>query len=129
MLERDFGATKIYNRSKNPVQTRSFDGFSMKEIAIRDGADYSEVFYDQGNIKALPGGIIIAFKPHWDETQIKQWVETQGLVIDKPLLADLNIWLIRSQSGLDGLILANKITEQGEVEYATPNWWQPASTK
>jgi hypothetical protein len=129
LLEKKIGSAKVYRLSEGG-QTKSIQStHSIKKSADEDGTLFSEVFDSSGQMKALPGGIIVSFKKDWDEKAIAQWADKQNLVINKPLLRNINLWLINSPSGIETLNLANKITEQGEVNYATPNWWQPATPK
>lgn len=76
-----------------------------------------------GQRRALPGGILVTFKPGWSEKKVKQWVGEKGLSIRQKMNFG-NIYLLDSAPGLDSLNLANSIYESGEVEGASPNWWQ-----
>jgi len=75
-----------------------------------------------GQRKALPGGILVTFKPDWSDTKVKQWVSSKGLTIKQKMNFG-NIYLLDSAPGLASLSLANSIYESGEVEGASPNWW------
>ena len=76
-----------------------------------------------GQRRALPGGILVTFKADWDESKVKQWVGEKGMTIKQKMNFG-NIYLLDSAPGLDSLNLANSIYESGEVEGASPNWWQ-----
>ena len=128
-LEKRFGEIRVYRFPVHSGQSKSVSNFSAKQSAADDGTQYSELFKGRGGVKALPGGIIISFKTDWSEQKIKEWALQHNVRINKSLIKQLNLWLIDSPSGIKTLELANKITEQGEVNYATPNWWRAVGKK
>ena len=76
-----------------------------------------------GMMRTLPGNIVISFRPDWNRSKIDSFVISNNLqVIDKMKISG-NIYLIRTESGLGALILANKIRTMSGVIAAYPNWW------
>lgn len=128
LLEKNYGNAQLYNRNK-ALTSKNAHALSLQKEAQQHNENYSPIFKDAGEIKALPGGVIISFKSDWDEQMISQWATQHHLTIVQPLIKSINLWLIHSESGMASLELANKLTEQGEINYASPNWWRPASTR
>lgn len=92
-------------------------------------ASLSPVFYPtrQGGPRmALNGRLVVRFKAEWSLAQIERWAERQGVRLLKPVLESRNIYLFQAKAGLAALTQANAIQRSGEVEYATPDWWQEA---
>ncbi len=73
---------------------------------------------------ALPGNIIIAFSENWNLQQADQWLEEKGLEVLKPVIKGQGIFLVKSETGLASLMLANELSKAHEVRYAMPDWWQ-----
>lgn len=85
---------------------------------------YREGDSPAGRLMALPGGVMVQFKPDWSDAQIQRWADVQGL----QLLHRLNLpgqWhLVATEAGTAALTLANQIHTSGDVVSARPNWWR-----
>ena len=94
--------------------------------AIQPTAKVSPVFRDTpgagGRIRALPGNVIVTFRPDWTEAQVRAWAKGRGLELVRPLNVN-NAWVIRTEPGTAALDLANTLHRSGEVVAATPYWW------
>jgi len=94
---------------------------------------YSPVFsdgaVDGARKRALPGNIIVKFKPDWTESRISAWTSAQGLPIAGKLEIGLKIYVLRTDPGLVALEIANRIHHSGEVVSAQPNWWVEVTTR
>ncbi len=84
---------------------------------------YREGDSPAGRLMALPGGVMVKFKPAWTRAQIDAWVTGRGLVIERAM-ATTSWFLLASPAGDASLALANSIFESGDVLAATPNWWK-----
>ncbi len=105
------------------------EGLQKTRMMSPDGM-YSPVFNDGGTRKrALPGGIIVYFKPDWTASQISAWTASQGLSIMNKLEIGLNIYVLKTAPGLVALETANRIHKSGDVISAQPNWWVEVSTR
>ncbi len=107
---------------------------SYKSVAgVIPGAAVSPVFHDGGSatgrLMALPGGVLVNFKPDWTAQQVSDWAAAKGLAVDKKLSIGQNWYLIKSAPGQASLDLANQIHQSGDVISATPNWWKDTSTR
>ena len=79
--------------------------------------------------RALPGGIIVAFKPDWTEARVIAWAAQQGLPIASKLEIGPNVYVLNTDAGLAALAAANRIRAGGEVVSAQPNWWVEVTTR
>lgn len=96
---------------------------SLSALSTSMKDSLSPVFTNGGQRMVLPGGIIVTFKAGWDENKVKQWADSKGLTIKQKMNFG-NMYVLNSEPGLASLNLANSIYESGEVEGASPNWWQ-----
>ena len=75
-------------------------------------------------MRALPGNIIVTFKPGWTDAQVAQWVAERQLVVVRRLnIIDQQVYVIKTGPGMESLETANAIFKSGEVARAIPNWW------
>jgi hypothetical protein len=84
---------------------------------------FQDLPHPGGRKRALPGGIIVWFNPHWSDAQVMEWSQEQGLTIVKKINIGPQVYLIETAPGLASLETANRINQSGEVEAASPNWW------
>lgn len=93
----------------------------------------SPLFKEGGQFKALPGGIIVSFKPEVKEGEIQSLCEAYKLKLKKKLSPDgaAEVWLIETPSGLESLRLSNDFIENHSniVASSRPNFWQPINTR
>lgn len=93
----------------------------------------SPLFKEGGSIKALPGGIIVSFKPGVSENEIQFLCEIYHLKLKKRYSSEDEpaVWLIETDAGLESLRLSNLFRETHNqfVQSARPNFWQPINTK
>jgi len=106
----------------------------MRQARVaKPAGKYSPVFSDgansSGRKRALPGGIIVTFKPDWTDAQITAWTAQQGLPIASKLGIGPNVYVLNTDAGLAALTAANRIRAGGEVVSAQPNWWVEVTTR
>jgi hypothetical protein len=101
--------------------------------AVNPAGKYSPVFSDGpadgARKRALPGGVIVYFKPDWTESQISAWTASQGLSIARKLEIGPNIYVLETAPGFAALETANRIHQSGGVVSAQPNWWVQVTTR
>jgi hypothetical protein len=101
--------------------------------AANPAGKYSPVFSDGpadgARKRALPGGVIVYFKPDWTESQISAWTASQGLSISSKLGIGPNIYVLKTAPGFASLETANRIHQSGDVVSAEPNWWVEVTTR
>jgi len=107
----------------------------LKPAALVKGASASEspVFRDAkasgSATRALPGGVIVRFRPSMPEEQRRQLIATHRLEPVRELGEGSGLWLMHGAPGLASLDLANRLYESGDFAAASPNWWQPRRLK
>lgn len=114
-VEGDLGQVMQAARAANPAGKYS--------PVFSDGADSS------GRKRALPGGIIVAFKPDWTEARVIAWAAQQGLPVESKLEIGPNVYVLKTDAGLVALDSANRIRRSAEVVSAQPNWWVEVTTR
>jgi hypothetical protein len=77
-------------------------------------------------IRALPGGVLVTFKPDWDRPRIEGWLTSKSLQLDsgEPVVAEANMWLVQTVPGLPALLVANELKKTGELVDVVPNFWR-----
>jgi hypothetical protein len=124
--------------SRGIVHIWRFDGDGAEQAlrqarAVNPAGKYSPVFSDGaedgGRKRALPGGVIVYFKPDWTESQIGAWTASQGLSIASKLEIGPNIYVLQTAPGFAALETANRIHQSGAVVSAEPNWWVEVHTR
>lgn len=94
---------------------------------------YSPVFHDaptrSGSMRSLPGNIIVYLNPDWDKVEIRRWLELGGHEVVKKLDVRANVFVIKTEAGINALQLANELYESGEVVAAFPDWWLESTTR
>ncbi len=126
-LKKVIGGARIWSIEPAAIAT-------LKSLsASNNGRNYSPVFHRgftlQGPRMALPGNIIVTFKPDWSREQIDAWAGLRELQIFQQLPIGVNIFVIKTDAGMTGLELANELYRSGEVLTATPNWWREVFTR
>lgn len=92
-------------------------------------AVYREGDSPAGRLMALPGGVMVKFKPDWSRARIEAWLAGRGLAIERQLAMQGSWFLIATPAGQASLDTANAIFETGEVLAASPNWWKQTVTR
>lgn len=111
------------------LDVKSFTSTALKpdETAIQAPFKYSPVFHDaateSASIRALPGNVIVYLNPAWDQDRIRRWMEIRGFEIIKMLNVRPNVYVVKTEPGIEALELANALYESGEVVAAFPDWW------
>lgn len=90
---------------------------------------YREGDSPAGRLMALPGGVMVQFKPEWSDTQIQAWADGQGLQLVHKLSLPGQWRLVATETGTAALALANQIHASGDVVSARPNWWRQTAPR
>ena len=90
---------------------------------------YREGTSPAGRLMALPGGVVVKFKPDWSDAQVRAWPQAKGLTVAQRLGTTDNWYLIATAPGSAALELANRLQAGGEVLAATPNWWKQTAAR
>ena len=94
---------------------------------------YSAVLHDgpssNGRMRALPGNIIVYLNPQWSTGDVNGWLRAHKLEVVKKLAIGPNIYVIKTEPGMEALDTANALYKSGEVKAAFPDWWQEVTTR
>jgi hypothetical protein len=93
---------------------------------------YSPAFYPSSSresIWALPGGVVVGFPALWSPTEVERFALAAGLEVDQRVTEGGMIYLLRTAPGLPSIEAANRIANDPDILWATPNFWQSASTR
>lgn len=82
-----------------------------------------------GRLMALPGGMVVTFKPEWSDSQVREWAARKGHEVQQRLEISGNWYVLRTDPGLASLDAANALHESGAVVSASPNWWKETVTR
>ncbi len=106
---------------------------SIVEKQASHGDDAGPVFKSEsgGEIMTLPGGVLLALDPEWDETQVEDFFAQNGISSDKVSELDFipNGFLIETDAGFPSLDLANELADQDGALISSPNWSREVETK
>ena len=97
------------------------------------GSDTSPVFKSEsgGELMTLPGGVLLALDPDWDETQVADFFAGNG--ISKDQISEMtfieNGYVVDTDSGFPSLDLANDLASQDGVLISSPNWSREVEAK
>ena len=106
---------------------------SIIERQDRHGTDDGPVFKSEsgGGLMTLPGGVLIALDPEWDQSAVDSFFEDHGITTDQ--VSELgfieNGFLVETDSGFPSLDLANELASQDGVLISSPNWSREVEPK
>ena len=92
----------------------------------RHGSTAGPVFLSEsgGGLMVLPGGVLLALDPEWDEGRIDRFFSAGGIKRDRVTRKDFagNGFFVETDPGFPSLELANALAEKAGVVFAAPNW-------
>ena len=95
--------------------------FSQKSTIPTYNKDELPVFTNRAGTKIIPtGNIIIKLKKSID---YEKWTKKNNLKIIKIVSYENNIILIKSPAGIKAIEISNKLANQKEILYISPNMW------
>ena len=106
---------------------------SIVQRDARHGTDNGPVFKSEsgGGLMTLPGGVLLALNPEWDQAEVDSFLADNGITSDQ--ISELgfieNGFLVETESGFPSLDLANELANQDGVLIASPNWSTEVETK
>ena len=106
---------------------------SIVQRATGEVVDSRPVFRSEsgGGLMTLPGGVLVALDPEWDEQQVEDFFIQNGISLARTTGLDFieNGFLIHTEPGFPSLELANELAANDGVEMSSPNWWREAQAK
>jgi len=125
------GSLRLWKLSENVTARTTIQ--SLKSMHANAKSRYSPVLQDgpsnSGRMRALPGNIIIHLDPSWEQATVDNWLDKNKLEVVRKLNIGPNIFVVKTDSGLVSLEIANKLHESGEVVAAYPDWWTEVATR
>jgi hypothetical protein len=99
------------------------DSLTRKQSGPDDG---QPVFRSEsgGGLMTLPGGIILALDPEWDQAAVEKFFSQNGISLDRTSELDflVNGFFVETEPGFPSLELANALAGQEGVIISSPNW-------
>lgn len=97
------------------------------------GADSDPVFKSEsgGELMTLPGGVLLALDPEWNEDQVNDFLSENNISPDQVSEMGFieNGFLIETESGFPSLEIANELAAQDGVLISSPNWSREVEAK
>ena len=127
-------------RVQNPQDTTVDDEIVARDgttdIVRRQAGDNEEahpIFRSEsgGGLMTLPGGVLLALDPAWDQDAVERFFSINGIPPDRRSNLGFmkNGFLIATAPGFPSLELANVLATQQGVMSSSPNWWTELQAK
>ncbi len=126
VLQNDLGVQKTSANSESDevVVAKGQDSIVRKQSS--QGSDVQPVFKPESGegLMTLPGGVLLALEPGWDDAQVKKFFAGNDIAEDRLTELDFldNGFLVSTEPGFPALELANALAHQDGVVSASPNW-------
>ena len=105
------------------VKKGELDSITRKQSGLGDG---QPVFRAEsgGELMTLPGGIMLALDPEWDQATVEKFFSRNGISLDRTSELDFldNGFFVETEPGFPSLELANALAGQDGVIISSPNW-------
>ena len=127
------GATEDYAVTKEDygVTKGEVNGIVGKQTEL--GSDGQPVFRSEsgGELMTLPGGIILALDPEWDQDAVQEFFSRNGISLERTSELDFldNGFFVETEPGFPSLDLANDLAGQEGVVLSSPNWSREVELK
>ena len=99
---------------------------SIVQRQDRHGADAEPVFLAEsgGGLMTLPGGVVLALDPEWDEAHVDRFFSDSGIAPSRVTRGEFaeNGFLVETEAGFASLTLANALAGKAGVLFSVPNW-------
>ena len=97
------------------------------------GSDDQPVFRSEsgGELMTLPGGIILALDPEWDQHTVERFFSRNDIALDRTSELDFlpNGFFVETEPGFPSLELSNTLADQDGVILSSPNWSREVELK
>ena len=132
-LQEDLVVQKTADIAPDDVVVAKGSADSIVQKQAKHGQDALPVFKPEsgGGLMTLPGGVLIALDPGWDEDMIDSFLSKNGISTDRTseLGFIVNGFVVETEAGFPSLELANELASQDGVMISSPNWWMEVETK
>lgn len=101
---------------------------SSSTSTLNSTESLSPVYVDAaGNVRALPGGVIVTFDAEVGPDAARAAIEAGGHTVERQLAP--GIWLVHTASGDAAVETARALAASGGYRSVEPNWWRQPVTK
>ena len=108
-------------------------GYSIVHRQPRHDQDALPVFRSEsgGELMTLPGGVLLALDPEWDQAKVDGFFSANGISRDgaSELTFIQNGFFVATGPGFPSLELANELAAMNGVVISSPNWWREVQPK
>ena len=133
ILQTDLALEK--NSAINPDHVVVVNGLNQSIVRKQTGGgtDTLPVFRSEseGGLMTLPGGVLLALDPEWDEVKIEGFFSRNNIAADR--ISELeflkNGFFVETAPGFASLELANALAAHEGVVISSPNWWSEVAAK
>ena len=112
------------------VKKGELDSITRKQSRPGDG---QPVFRSEsgGELMTLPGGIMLALDPEWDQAAVEEFFSRNGISLERTSELDflVNGFFVETGPGFPSLELANALAGQEGVIISSPNWAREVDLK
>ena len=133
LLQDDLTVQKTSEISSSDVVLVKGAVDSIVERQPQHGTDTDPVFKSEsgGGLMTLPGGVLLALDPTWDQADVDSFFADNGISPDRISELDFieNGFLVETDSGFPSLDLANELASQEGVMISSPNWSREVEAK
>ena len=133
ILQTDLALEKNSAINPNDVVVVKGSNRSIVRKQPGGGTDSLPVFRSEsgGGLMTLPGGVLLALDPEWDEVKIEDFFSRNNIAADR--ISELgflkNGFFVETASGFPSLELANSLAAKNGVVISSPNWWSEVAAK
>ena len=126
LLQNDLVVQKTAANTSEDVMVAEGAEDSVVHKQARHGPDARPVFRSEsgGGLMTLPGGVLLALDPGWDDAQVEDFFSHNDISTDR--ISELgflqNGFLIQTEPGFPSLEIANALAGQDGVLISSPNW-------
>ena len=118
-------------RKDNVIKKEELDSI-VREQSERDSGG-QPLFRSEsgGELMTLPGGIVLALDPQWDQATVEKFFSRNGIALERASELDFldNGFFVETEPGLLSLELANSLAGQDGVILSSPNWAREVESK
>ena len=84
-----------------------------------------------GGLMTLPGGVLLALDPEWDEDEVENFFSRNEISKDRTSELGFieNGFVVKTEPGFPSLELANELAARDGVLISSPNWWREVEAK
>ena len=84
-----------------------------------------------GGLMTLPGGVLLALDPEWDEDEVENFFSENDISKDRTSELGFieNGFVVKTEPGFPSLELANELAARDGVLISSPNWWREVEAK